>query len=171
MLHLKHPVLFFTLKQIGKNCRQQKKERTKQIGNQLAGSLFQSVQILIFDWFFLDKVYHLLAMIGCFGAFFISLCKNTGQLGERIFHSIQAQVAKPCHCQKDETNQIKNRLGHLVNLHGICIAIPQTCHQQADNQSRKRLVNGRSNHKWFIDLEKFFHLLKILSAKRIVLTA
>lgn len=171
MLHLKHPVPFFTLKQIGKNCRQQKKERTKQIGNQLAGSLFQSVQILIFDWFFLDKVYHLLAMIGCFGAFFISLCKNTGQLGERIFHSIQAQVAKPCHCQKDETNQIKNRLGHLVNLHGICIAIPQTCHQQADNQSRKRLVNGRSNHKWFIDLEKFFHLLKILSAKRIVLTA
>lgn len=147
MLHLKHPVLFFALKQIGKNCRQQKKERTKQIGNQLAGSLFQSVQILIFDWFFLDKVYHLLAMIGCFGAFFISLCKNTGQLGERIFHSIQAQVAKPCHCQKDETNQIKNRLGHLVNLHGICIAIPQTCHQQADNQSRKRLVNGRSNHK------------------------
>ena len=56
MLHLKHLVLFFTLKQIGKNCRQQKKERTKQIGNQLAGSLFQSVQILIFDWFFLDKV-------------------------------------------------------------------------------------------------------------------
>ena len=38
MLHLKHPVLFFALKQIGKNRRHQKKERTKQIGNQLAGN-------------------------------------------------------------------------------------------------------------------------------------
>lgn len=80
MLHLKHPVLFFALKQIGKNCRQQKKERTKQIGNQLAGSLFQSVQILIFDWFFLDKVYHLLAMIGCFGAFLSAFVKTLANL-------------------------------------------------------------------------------------------